>query len=151
MIHATDQLSGHLLNYAIARALGFEPEFQYGAVASVDPEDPIAFDTHDYVHRHAQSGPLIDQYGISTRKVVEYGCGRGAESWHACRHEGGRAMPRHEVFTSGGHAEGTFWQAGGRSRVEAALRCLALSLLGEKIDIPDAFVDAAAVQGSVDF
>ena len=112
-------LTGAALDWAVAKCEGAHPQISYpdkrlfGAIG----------DTFDYSTDWAQGGPIIDREGISTRLNHKQAQLWEAYIWLPTQHDQSEA-------------DSSSYIAFGMTPLIAAMRCHALSQLGDEVEVP---------------
>lgn len=140
------ELSGRALDWAVAMAQGYKParwakrawgrelviapERTFSAMLMTEDGRSLTWRCFNPTENWAQGGMLLDYYNINLRQeTLAYRTESGTEG---TQHLGWVAYktPRHYYLQPELYR--------GRSKLEAVMRCLVGSILGESVEVPDA-------------
>ena len=115
----TQDLTGPALDWAVAKAEGYDPGWLVRQLSNPNPETRAipGFST-DW----AQGGPIIEREGLRVERW------RNTDAWVAQYSE--------TVLASNGAFRGYF-RMSGPTPLTAAMRCFVASRLGAEVDVPD--------------
>ena len=124
------ELTGHALNWAVARCEGATEEWRSGAPFLWDGVPCIRIDGHDANYRPStdwsQGGSIIERERIAVTCTPD--------AWCAYAHDGLQDVVMHGVHA--GKAYNWKHKQNAETPLVAAMRCYVTSKLGDEVEIP---------------